>query len=76
MGRNERLRAWIALQFLSKVPAANVQRVLGLMGTAPVYPSGGNFDDMQAYHDVLKGAEMKAIFKQSFGFTDADIANY
>ena len=61
---------------LSKVPAANVQRVLGLMGTAPVYPSGGNFDDMQAYHDVLKGAEMKAIFKQSFGFTDADIANY
>ena len=47
-----------------------------LMGTAPVYPSGGNFDDMQAYHDVLKGAEMKAIFKQSFGFTDADIANY
>ena len=61
---------------LSKVPSANVTRVLALMGTAPVYPSNGNFDDMQAYHDVLKGAEMKAIFKQSFGFSDADIANY
>jgi len=61
---------------LSKVPSANVTRALALMGTAPVYPSNGNFDDMQAYHDVLKGAEMKAIFKQSFGFSDADIANY
>ena len=61
---------------LSKVPSANVARALALMGTAPVYPSNGNFDDMQAYHDVLKGAEMKAIFKQSFGFSDADIANY
>ncbi len=61
---------------LSKVPAANVQRVLGLMGIAPVYAADGDFSNMQDYHDVLKGAEMKAIFKQSFGFTDADIANY
>tara|TARA_B100000902_G_scaffold3310_1_gene4196 strand:- start:1521 stop:2795 length:1275 start_codon:yes stop_codon:yes gene_type:complete len=61
---------------LSKVPASSVSRILALMGTAPVYPSNGSFDDMQAYHDKLKGAEMKAIFKQSFGFSDADIANY
>lgn len=61
---------------LSKVPSSSVSRILALMGTVPVYPSSGNFDDMQSYHDVLKGAEMKAIFKQSFGFTDADIANY
>ncbi len=61
---------------LSKVPSSSVSRILALMGTVPVYPSSGNFDAMQSYHDVLKGAEMKAIFKQSFGFTDADIANY
>ena len=61
---------------LSKVPSSSVSRILALMGTVPVYPSNGNFDAMQSYHDVLKGAEMKAIFKQSFGFTDADIANY
>ena len=46
------------------------------MGTAPIYPDGTNFDEMQAYHDILKGAEMTAIMKQSFGFTDADVANY
>lgn len=61
---------------LSKVPSTSVSRILTLMGTAPVYPANGSFDDMQAYHDLLKGTEMKAIFKQSFGFTDADIANY
>ena len=61
---------------LSKVPSSSITRILTLMGTAPVYPSNGSFDDMQAYHDLLKGAEMKAIFKQSFGFSDADIANY
>ena len=61
---------------LSKVPSSSVNRILSLMGTAPVYPSNGNFDDMQAYHDKLKGVEMKEIFKQSFGFTDADVENY
>ena len=61
---------------LSKVPAANITRILTLMGTAPIYPDGTNFDEMQAYHDILKGAEMTAIMKQSFGFTDADVANY
>lgn len=61
---------------LSEVPSSTVSRILALMGTAPVYPSNGNFDAMQAYHDALKGAEMTAIFKQSFGFTDADVANY
>jgi len=60
----------------SKVPAANITRILTLMGTAPIYPDGTNFDEMQAYHDILKGAEMSAIMKQSFGFTDADVANY
>ena len=59
---------------LSKVPSSSVSRILALMGTVPVYPSSGNFDAMQSYHDVLKGAEMKAIFKQSFGFTDADLS--
>ena len=61
---------------LSKVPSANITRILTLMGTAPIYPDGTNFDEMQAYHDILKGAEMTAIMKQSFGFTDADVANY
>ena len=58
---------------LSKVPASSITRILTLMGTAPVY---GTVAELQAYHDVLKGAEMNAIMKQSFGFTDADVANY
>ena len=46
-----------------------------LMGTAPVYPSNGNFDDMQAYHDSLVG-EVRAIFQASYGFSDANVANW
>jgi hypothetical protein len=45
------------------------------MGTAPVYPSNGNFDAMQAYHTSLVG-EVRAIFKASYGFSDANVAGW
>tara|TARA_Y100001935_G_scaffold99387_1_gene82678 strand:- start:79 stop:1401 length:1323 start_codon:yes stop_codon:yes gene_type:complete len=54
---------------------ANLNRILQVMGTAPVYPSDGNFDAMQAYHDSLVG-EVRAIFKASYGFSDANLAGW
>jgi len=54
---------------------ANLDRILQVMGTAPVYPSNGNFDDMQAYHTSLVG-EVRAIFKASYGFSDANVAGW
>ena len=54
---------------------ANLNRILQVMGTAPVYPSNGNFDDMQAYHTSLVG-EVRAIFKASYGFSDANVAGW
>ena len=54
---------------------ANLNRILQVMGTAPVYPSNGNFDAMQAYHDSLVG-EVRAIFKASYGFSDANLAGW
>ena len=54
---------------------ANLNRILQVMGTAPVYPSDGNFDAMQAYHDSLVG-EVRAIFKASYGFSDANVAGW
>ena len=60
----------------SKVPASNITRILEMMGTAPTYPENGNFTAMQAFHDLLKSSEMSTLMKQSFGFTDSDIANY
>ena len=60
----------------SKVPASNIARILEMMGTAPTYPESGNFTAMQAFHDLLKSSEMSTLMKQSFGFTDSDIANY
>ena len=60
----------------SKVPASNIARILEMMGTAPTYPESDNFTAMQAFHDLLKSSEMSTLMKQSFGFTDSDIANY
>ena len=54
---------------------ANLDRILAVMGTAPVYPSNGNFDDMFAYHNQLIG-EVRAIFKASYGFSDANVAGW
>ncbi len=54
---------------------ANLDRILAVMGTAPVYPSNGNFDDMLAYHNQLIG-EVRAIFKVSYGFSDANVAGW
>ncbi len=48
---------------------------IAVMGTAPVYPTNGNFDDMQAYHDSLVG-EVRAIFQASYGFSAANVANW
>ena len=54
---------------------ANLDRILAVMGTAPVYPSNGNFDAMLAYHNQLIG-EVRAIFKASYGFSDANVAGW
>ena len=54
---------------------ANLNRIYAVMGTAPVYPTNGNFDDMQAYHDSLVG-EVRAIFQASYGFSAANVANW
>ena len=54
---------------------ANLDRILAVMGTAPVYPSNGNFDAMLAYHNQLIG-EVRAIFKASYGFSDANLAGW
>ena len=53
----------------------NLNRILAVMGTAPVYPSNGSFDDMQAYHTALVG-EVRAIFKASYGFSEANVAGW
>ena len=57
------------------IPDDHLNRIYTLMGTAPVYPSNGNFDDMQAYHDSLVG-EVRAIFKLAYSFSDANVANW
>ena len=54
---------------------ANLDRILAVMATAPVYPSNGNFDAMLAYHNQLIG-EVRAIFKASYGFSDANVAGW
>ena len=54
---------------------ANLNRILAVMGTAPVYPSDGNFTAMQAYHDSLVG-EVRAIFQAAYGFSAANVAGW
>jgi hypothetical protein len=54
---------------------ANLARILQVMGTNPVYPSDGNFDAMQAYHDSLVN-EVRQIFAQSYGFSQANVAGW
>ena len=53
----------------------NLNRILSVMGTAPVYPSDGNFTAMQAYHDSLVG-EVRAIFQAAYGFSAANVAGW
>ena len=45
------------------------------MGTNPVYPTDGNFHAMQAYHDSLVN-EVRQIFAQEYGFSQADVAGW
>ena len=54
---------------------ANLNRILAVMGTAPVYATDGDFTAMQAYHTALTG-EVRAIFKQTYGFSDGNMANW
>jgi hypothetical protein len=58
-----------------KIADANLNRILQVMGTAPVYPNGTDFDDMQQYHTLLT-TEVRAIFKASYGFSDADVTSF
>ena len=58
-----------------KIDQANLTRLLIVIGTAPVYPNGTDFDDMQAYHTALTG-EVKAILKASYGFSDANMNSW
>ena len=50
-------------------------RILQVMGTNPVYPSNGNFDAMQAYHNSLVN-EVRQIFAQEYGFSQANVAGW
>ena len=54
---------------------ANLNRILAVMGTAPVYATDADFTAMQAYHTALTG-EVRAIFKQTYGFSDGNMANW
>ena len=54
---------------------ANLNRILAVMGTAPVYATDGDFTAMQAYHTALTG-EVRAIFKQTYSFSDGNMANW
>ena len=54
---------------------ANLNRILAVMGTAPVYATDGDFTAMQAYHTALTG-EVRAIFKQTYGFSEGNMANW
>ena len=45
------------------------------MGTAPVYAADGDFTAMTAYHTALTG-EVRAIFKASYGFSDANMTGW
>tara|TARA_Y100001960_G_C14773825_1_gene881737 strand:- start:2895 stop:4220 length:1326 start_codon:yes stop_codon:yes gene_type:complete len=58
-----------------KISDANLNRLLVVMGTAPVYPNGTDFSDMLAYHASLK-AEAKGILKVSYNFSDANMNNW
>ena len=53
----------------------NLNRIFTVMGTHPLYPENGSFDNMQAYHDQLKN-EVRQIFAQSYGFSQANVAGW
>tara|TARA_Y100000748_G_scaffold147627_1_gene123526 strand:+ start:301 stop:1608 length:1308 start_codon:yes stop_codon:yes gene_type:complete len=52
-----------------------LNRIFTVMGTYPLYPENGSFDNMQAYHDQLKN-EVRQIFAQSYGFSQANVAGW
>ena len=53
---------------------ADLAEIFQVMGTHPVYPSNGNFDAMQAYHDALVG--LRSIFASAYGFSAANVAGW
>ena len=58
-----------------KIATDNLNRLYVVMGTVPVYPTGGSFAAMQTYQGQLKG-EAKAILKASYGFSDANMDSW
>ena len=58
-----------------KIATDNLNRLYVVMGTVPVYPTGGSFAAMQTYQGQLKG-EVKAILKASYGFSDANMDSW
>ena len=58
-----------------KISDTNLNRILAVMGTAPVYATDGDFSAMEDYHTALTG-EVRAIFKASYGFSDGNMANW
>ena len=58
-----------------KISDANLNRILAVMGTAPVYAADGDFTAMTAYHTALTG-EVRAIFKASYGFSDGNMIGW
>ena len=58
-----------------KIATDNLNRLYVVMGTVPVYSTGGSFAAMQTYQGQLKG-EAKAILKASYGFSDANMDSW
>ena len=58
-----------------KIATDNLNRLYVVMGTVPVYPTGGSFAAMQTYQGQLKG-EAKANLKASYGFSDANMDSW
>ncbi len=58
-----------------KIATDNLNRLYVVMGTVPVYPTGGSFAAMQTYQGQLKG-EAKGILKASYGFSDANMDSW
>ena len=53
---------------------SDLAEIFQVMGTYPVYPSDGNFDAMQAYHDALVG--LRSVFTSAYGFSSANVAGW
>ena len=58
-----------------KISDANLNRILIVMGTAPKYSSSTAPGEFVKYHGQLIG-EVRAIFKATYGFSDANMAGW